>query len=1629
VIDLAAGTAQDGFGGTDTLANIQMLRGTHHGDTIRGDEERNVFRGLGGADLIDGRGGRDMVRHDRDARDGGPGDVIVDLSQGYAIDGWGNRDTLIGIEEVMGGVGDDRLIGDDGDNWLDGFDGDDTLIGGAGADGFRGGDGFDTVDYSTDAAAGGTGGITLDSVARTLIDPYGDTDNIDTTVERIIATAVADFIDLSATDFDAGAEPVLVGLAGNDTLTGHDTAAVTLDYRFDAEHGGTAGITVNLLLGTVTDGFGDTDTVEKIRRFKGTDAADTLIAGDAPQEFYGEGGDDSIVGGTAHDYIRGGPGDDTIDGGPGLAQVSYNDWDRTQGATVNLIEGIAFDGLGGTDTLSRINWVRGSRLADEIIGNAARNYIRGGDGADTLDGGSSEGESDGSRKGRANDVLRYETDARLGGAGPITVDLIEGYAIDGWGNRDTIRGFEDVRTSEFDDVVIADGRDNVIETYGGNDRIEVPSGIASVRPGSGNDTIIGGETFSILLQYRGFSEPLTVDLAAGTAVASGKQDTLEMVYRVEGGDGIDTLLGSDAAYEAFDESPGGDHIDGRGGFDELIYNIGDHGDLGIVMDFTIGTVRDTWGETDTFTGIEAVRATLQADRVTGSDQPEERYRLLAGADTVDGGGGIDLIDHSRDAVYGGSAGVTVDLGAGYAIDGWGDRDSLAGIEEVIGTEAADRLIGDAGANLLEGLGGDDTLQGGGGDDTLDAGDGGRDLLIPGAGADLVRLRGGEDVVMGTYADLLGDRLEGFGPSDQIVLLDALGAEIPVLLHAVDGVMTVDSGGVHPSFTLEIGGGTSFDRRPPLAQPTVAFEQTGFVAYRVLEGDEGTTTVTIPIMRSGDMTEAVTVAWSVSGAGSAPADAADFGGTLPSGTVTLPPGEGGAIIFDISGDTEIEGNELFAVSIDSALTASGLPARRDGETVLGRIRNDDHGTPLTVTPVAATVSEADDAVQFRVTRPAGTEGQALTVDYRLVPDLRQPVDDTDLDGPEGGLGSVTIPADALSALITLPLIDDTTPEPDEVVVLRLLAHTGPDGVIHSDVHLPPAHVTIVDDDTPLDAAPPAPPDGLSADAFGDPHLVTLDGLGYSFQAVGEFALVTSGGARDGASALPPLDVQIRTAPQAGSEVVSVITAVATTLGRTRLMLEAGAPPRVDDAAAAFGTGPGRMAVGDGDLYFDGTVYTVVYATGEQMVVEAFGDFLNVATHLSEGRAVAGLLGDADGDPANDLQLRDGSVLPTAPSFAQLYGAYADAWRVTPTDSLFTYAPGAGTADHTDLSFPRSSLTAADLPAALREAAEAEARAQGVTDEKLLAFAALDMALTGDPRMGGAAAGAAAPAAKAVSAAAPEAPSILGISVEAAEVTEGDAAVFTIYRLGPAEEPVAVHWHLGGTVDAFDLGRGGARSGSLMLEPGQRAQAVTVPVRHDREAEGDETLTLGITLGDEVAGDIRLANATASVRVLNDDRVRPHHFMVLDEPRGRHVAREDMALEVETGTGAYVVAGGAADDRIGTTGAASLLIGGPGDDVIRSRGGSTVMQGGPGADTFVFERSAVEGGSIGTDLITDFSPGLDRIALEGFDTIGSAADLVIRMLPSGAGLLILDDNHRILVRGLEGVQLEQSDVLIV
>lgn len=198
-----------------------------------------------------------------------------------------------------------------------------------------------------------------------------------------------------------------------------------------------------------------------------------------------------------------------------------------------------------------------------------------------------------------------------------------------------------------------------------------------------------------------------------------------------------------------------------------------------VANLTTGQVTHEGGGSDTLTAIEDLIGSPGDDTIVGS----------AADNDLTGGDGSDTLDMS-----GAAAGISVNLEDGLAVgDG---SDTLAEIENVIGSPADDIIVGDAAANVLAGEAGNDAIDGGAEADTLTGGDGDdvvsfassntgvtvsiRRGTAEGDGADTVD--GFEHVLGSRKADVIdgdgGDNiLDGSGGKDEI---DGAGGEDDVL---------------------------------------------------------------------------------------------------------------------------------------------------------------------------------------------------------------------------------------------------------------------------------------------------------------------------------------------------------------------------------------------------------------------------------------------------------------------------------------------------------------------------------------------------------------------------------------------------------------------------------------------------------------------------------------------------------------------------------------------------------------------------------------------------------------------------------------------------------------------------------
>ena len=196
----------------------------------------------------------------------------------------------------------------------------------------------------------------------------------------------------------------------------------------------------------------------------------------------------------------------------------------------------------------------------------------------------------------------------------------------------------------------------------------------------------------------------------------------------------------------------------------------------------------------------------------------------------------------------------------------------------------------------------------------------------------------------------------------------------------------------------------------------------------LEGNSGATAYdfTVSLDRAGITSQSVS--WAVTGTGANPANAADFGGTLPSGSLTFVAGETSKVItLNVSGDSVVEFDEAFGLTLSSPSSGVDLgPATR-----IGSIVNDDRST-VSIAALSAVKAEGSigtTASTFTISLSQGGV-TAQTVSWAVAGSGTNPAGATDFAGGVLPGGVVAFAPGETSKVVTVNVAGDTTLEPDE-----------------------------------------------------------------------------------------------------------------------------------------------------------------------------------------------------------------------------------------------------------------------------------------------------------------------------------------------------------------------------------------------------------------------------------------------------------------------------------------------------------------------------------------------------------------------------------------------------------------------
>jgi len=294
-----------GFGDTFSIAEglgagmifAMALFGQGGNDTLTGSSSADQLEGGDGADRVLGLGGNDFLAGDAgdDYIDGGAGvdqlrfssffgALTIDLGVATAqVTGQGT-DTLIDIEDVLAGFGNDTVTGSAVANKLEGGSGADTLNGAGGADTLIGGAGDDHLNGGAD---------------DDVLTGYDGADIIDGGAGVDTAT----FTGLSSGYTWSWNRAVLTvsGADGTDSLTNVEKIQFS-DTTFTFEpYGG------EFIGGSSGEQLNGTDGRDELWGYGGDDvlvaggSADLLVAGDGNDYAYGQGGADQIYAGAGHD--------------------------------------------------------------------------------------------------------------------------------------------------------------------------------------------------------------------------------------------------------------------------------------------------------------------------------------------------------------------------------------------------------------------------------------------------------------------------------------------------------------------------------------------------------------------------------------------------------------------------------------------------------------------------------------------------------------------------------------------------------------------------------------------------------------------------------------------------------------------------------------------------------------------------------------------------------------------------------------------------------------------------------------------------------------------------------------------------------------------------------------------------------------------------------------------------------------------------------------------------------------------------------------------------------------------------------------------------------------------------------
>lgn len=334
----ALSAGNDTIIGADSGIDMNVMGQNRGDDTVIAGDGGSHMGGSAGKDVYTGGADWDTLSFQDsvwwdDVKHG----ITLNAAKSTVIDNWGDKDTFSNIEEYRASHFKDVLAGGSADE---------AFMGLEGADKINGGGGTDTLRYHVDAQYGGKKGIVADLGKGTVIDGFGDKDQV-SNIENVFGTYKADKFVGDAEDNQ------FRGLSGKDSFSGgKGTDEVNFEWWEElGQHG--ADVDLSLSKNQIKDdGFGNTETTKGIESLGGSNFDDMFKLGKSNGWAWGADGDDTLVAGIGNQWFGGGEGADRFvfqaiaSLGTEQDQDEIDDFSQTDGDVIDLsgIGGLIFKG-------------------------------------------------------------------------------------------------------------------------------------------------------------------------------------------------------------------------------------------------------------------------------------------------------------------------------------------------------------------------------------------------------------------------------------------------------------------------------------------------------------------------------------------------------------------------------------------------------------------------------------------------------------------------------------------------------------------------------------------------------------------------------------------------------------------------------------------------------------------------------------------------------------------------------------------------------------------------------------------------------------------------------------------------------------------------------------------------------------------------------------------------------------------------------------------------------------------------------------------------------------------------------------------------------------------------------------